>query len=114
MNNKFDSVESALIFINEQPNPVQALHSVIKQAMIDSEYDFASELLEQGKQQKEYQIEISRNEPRVAYRTAIALGSEEFCRRLLTKRWEELSAHIDFSDCKGTEANYAIEVSPRI
>jgi hypothetical protein len=115
INKHFESVEDALNYANHQPDPVAALRGMVNQAMVDDEYSFARELLEQGEEQHEYQVEIIRTEPRVAYRTARGVGPDHLCRESLVARFADTVApDIDFNGEKSSEPIYEVVLTERI
>jgi hypothetical protein len=110
----FASIADALQFINLQPDPIIALHSVVNQAMLDDEYGFAHELLAFGKEQQDYKIEITRSEPRTIFRTVKGVGPEVMCRDHLESKWHERAGDIDFSNVRKGEPEYTVEITGRV
>lgn len=111
----FESVDDALNYANHQPDPVAALRGIVNQAMVDNEYAFARELLEQGEEEHEYQVEIIRSSPKVAYRTAKAVGPNHLCRESLIARFiDTVAPDIDFNEEKSLDPVYRVVLTERI
>ncbi len=108
------AAQDALRFINQQPNPVAALHNAVNLLMEEGHYGTARELLELGEERHEFEVTITRTEPRYVTRTSVALGPAALAWAHTHEKWHNVAGDIDFSQEKACDPVYDIQLNPRI